>query len=76
MVKAINSGGEAHSIADFLVVEPQEGRMLEITKTVVFNDLKPEEVIFNTNLISFINFLSLYHVKSLFPLTRIIFRII
>lgn len=48
MVKAINSGGEAHSIADFLVVEPQEGRMLEITKTVVFNDLKPEEVSFNT----------------------------
>lgn len=46
MVKAINSGGEAHSIADFLVVEPQEGRMLEITKTVVFNDVKPEEVSF------------------------------
>lgn len=39
MVKAVNSGGEAQSIADFLVVESQPDRMVEITKTTVFSDL-------------------------------------
>lgn len=39
MVKAVNSGGEAQSIADFLVLESQPDRMVEITKTTVFSDL-------------------------------------
>lgn len=39
MVKATNSGGEAQSIADFLVLESQPDRMVEITKTTVFSDL-------------------------------------
>lgn len=43
MVKAENSGGEAQSIADFLVMESQPDRMVEVTKTVVFNDLPPEQ---------------------------------
>lgn len=42
MVKAINSGGEAQSIADFMVLESQPDRMVEITKTVVFSDLPTE----------------------------------
>lgn len=44
MVKAVNSGGEAQSIADFLVLEQQPDRMVEVTKTVVFSDLPQEQV--------------------------------
>lgn len=44
MVKAENSGGEAQSIADFLVLESQPDRMVEITKTVVFSDLPQDQV--------------------------------
>ncbi|CRL08293.1 CLUMA_CG021374, isoform B [Clunio marinus] len=44
MVKAENSGGEAQSIADFLVMESQPDRMVEITKTVVFSDLPQNQV--------------------------------
>lgn len=43
MVKAINSGGEAQSIADFMVLESQPDRMVEITKTTVFSDLPKEQ---------------------------------
>jgi hypothetical protein len=43
MVKAVNSGGEAQSIADFLVLEQQPDRMVEVTKTTVFSDL-PQQV--------------------------------
>lgn len=39
MVKAINSGGEAQSIADFMVLESQPDRMVEVTKMMVFSDL-------------------------------------
>lgn len=39
MVRAINSGGEAQSIADFMVLESQPDRMVEVTKTMVFSDL-------------------------------------
>lgn len=44
MVKAINSGGEAQSIADFLVLESQPDRMVEVTKTVVFSDLPADRL--------------------------------
>lgn len=43
-MKAENSGGEAQSIADFLVLESQPDRMVEITKTVVFSDLPQDQV--------------------------------
>lgn len=43
MVKAINAGGEAQSIADFLVVETQPDRMVEVTKTMVFSDLPQQQ---------------------------------
>lgn len=43
MVKAINSGGEAQSIADFMVLESQPDRMVEVTKTMVFSDLPTEQ---------------------------------
>ena len=39
MVKAINSGGEAQSIADFMVLESQPDRMVEVTKMMVFSDM-------------------------------------
>lgn len=45
MVKAINPGGEAQSIADFLVVESQPDRMVEVTKTMVFSDLPQQSEI-------------------------------
>lgn len=44
MVKAVNSGGEAQSIADFLVVEQQPDRMVEVTKTMVFSDLPQDQI--------------------------------
>lgn len=49
MVKAENSGGEAQSIADFLVLESQPDRMVEITKTVVFSDLPQDQVKVSVN---------------------------
>jgi hypothetical protein len=44
MVIATNAGGEAQSIADFLVVEQQPERMVEVSKTVVFNDIMPNQI--------------------------------
>lgn len=44
MVKAVNSGGEAQSIADFMVLESQPDRMVEVTKTVVFSDLPSNQL--------------------------------
>lgn len=44
MVKAVNAGGEAQSIADFLVVDSQPDRMIEVTKTMVFSDLPQNNV--------------------------------
>lgn len=38
MVRAINAGGEAQSIADFAVIEPTPERMVEVVKTVVFEN--------------------------------------
>lgn len=55
MVKAINPGGEAQSIADFLVVESQPDRMVEVTKTMVFSDL-PQQSDIKVSRISFSDF--------------------
>lgn len=38
MVKAVNPGGEAQSIADLVVVEKTPDRMIEVVKTVTYNN--------------------------------------
>lgn len=68
MVKAVNSGGEAQSIADFLVLESQPDRMVEITKTVVFSDLPADRVKVSFSAISYYKF-SLH----IFFLSKILF---
>lgn len=47
MVKAVNAGGEAQSIADFAVLEPTPDRMVEVVKTVVFENVQNQQVTFN-----------------------------
>lgn len=44
MVRAVNAGGEAQSIADFAVIEPTPERMVEVVKTVVFENVKDKKV--------------------------------
>lgn len=44
MVKAINAAGEAQSIADFAVLEPTPDRMVEVVKTVVFDNVQNHQV--------------------------------
>lgn len=57
MVTAINEGGEAQSIADFAVFEPTPDTMVEVVKTVVFEDVHKHEtlVIYFLNLFEYIN---------------------
>lgn len=55
MVKAVNSGGEAQSIADFLVVEQQPDRMVEVTKTMVFSDLPQNQIRVSPSLLFIFN---------------------
>lgn len=45
MVRAINSGGEAQSIADIAVFEPTPDTMVEVVKTVVFEDVEKQEIV-------------------------------
>jgi hypothetical protein len=66
MVKAVNSGGEAQSIADFMVVESQPDRMVEITKTTVFSDLPNDPVKVSENF----SLVSLAFLSTLFPPTK------
>lgn len=42
MVRAVNAGGEAQSIADFAVFEPTPDTMVEVVKTMVFEDLQDQ----------------------------------
>lgn len=44
MVRAVNSGGEAQSIADIAVFEPTPETMVEVVKTVVFEDVPKQEI--------------------------------
>lgn len=48
MVRAVNAGGEAQSIADFAVMEPTPERMVEVVKTVVFDSTNDKKVKFNS----------------------------
>lgn len=45
MVRAVNSGGEAQSIADMAVFEPTPDTMVEVVKTVVFEDVRKHETL-------------------------------
>lgn len=61
MVSAKNAGGEAQSIADFAVIQQQPEHMIEVHKTVVFEDVpdfkkevKNSFSIFSTSLFSII----------------------
>lgn len=48
MVRAVNTGGEAQSIADFVVLEPTPERMIEVVKTVSVREHAGEEVVSNS----------------------------
>lgn len=43
MVRAVNAGGEAQSIADFAVIEPTPERMVEVVKTVTFENVRGDQ---------------------------------
>lgn len=45
MVRAVNAGGEAQSIADIAVFEPTPDTMVEVVKTVVFEDVRKHETL-------------------------------
>ncbi|KAF5301258.1 hypothetical protein FQR65_LT00958 [Abscondita terminalis] len=45
MARAVNEGGEAQSIADFAVFEPTPDTMVEVVKTVVFEDVHKHETL-------------------------------
>lgn len=44
MVRAINAGGEAQSIADFAVFEPTPDTMTEVHKTVIYENVQDKKV--------------------------------
>lgn len=45
MVRATNAGGEAQSIADIAVIEPAPDSMVEVVKSVVFEDVRKHETL-------------------------------
>lgn len=45
MVRATNAGGEAQSIADFAVFEPTPDTMVEVHKTVVYENMQDKKVL-------------------------------
>lgn len=45
MVRAINAGGEAQSIADIAVFEPKPDTMVEVHKTVIYENIQDESVV-------------------------------
>lgn len=59
MVRAVNAGGEAQSIADFAVIEPTPERMVEVVKTVTFENVRGDQKVpSNTNFKSITIFLN------------------
>lgn len=44
MVRAVNAGGEAQSVADFIVLEPTPERLIEIVKTVKIENVDGQTV--------------------------------
>lgn len=49
MVRAVNAGGEAQSIADIAIFEPTPDTMVEVVKTVVFEDVEKQEIMVSTH---------------------------
>lgn len=45
MVHATNAGGEAQSIADFAVFEPTPDTMVEVHKTLVYENVQDKDVV-------------------------------
>lgn len=45
MVHATNCGGEAQSIADFAVFEPTPDTMVEVHKTLVYENVQDKDVV-------------------------------
>lgn len=45
MVRATNAGGEAQSIADLAVFEPKPDTMIEVHKTVIYENVQDENVV-------------------------------
>lgn len=58
MVRAVNDGGEAQSIADIAVYEPTPDTMVEVVKTVVFEDIRKHETL--------VSFMSIFHLINNF----------
>lgn len=45
MVHATNAGGEAQSIADFAVFEPTPDTMIEVHKTLVYENVQDKDIV-------------------------------
>lgn len=45
MVNATNAGGEAQSIADFAVFEPTPDTMVEVHKTIVYENVHDKNIV-------------------------------
>lgn len=45
MVRATNAGGEAQSIADIAIFEPKPDTMVEVHKTVIYENIQDKNVI-------------------------------
>ena len=45
MVRATNAGGEAQSIADFAVFEPTPDTMVEVHKTVIYENVQDKKIV-------------------------------
>lgn len=61
MVRATNSGGEAQSIADIAVFEPTPDTMVEVVKTVVFEDVRKHETLVSTKIVLVQRYLIIYN---------------
>ena len=56
MVRAENAGGEAQSIADFAVFEPTPDTMVEMHKTLVYENLADKNAKKVSNCVNYINY--------------------
>lgn len=60
MVRATNAGGEAQSIADIAVFEPKPDTMVEVHKTVIYENVHDKSLVQVTDLLYI-------HKRALFP---------
>lgn len=75
MVRAVNTGGEAQSLADFVVLEPTPERMIEVVKTVSVHEHAGEEKVtvryisLCNNIVSFVRKKEkfIYYLVALYP---------